>query len=309
MLRTIVVPLDGSAFGEQALLPACAIASRAGAELRLVHVHSSSAAPIYVAGEPVIDDKLGSLHQQHERRYLEQIKARLVAQLPALRVAVAVYDRSLESIVNEGVGAFLAQQLTAQADVDLVVMTTHGRGGISRFWLGSVAEALVRQSHVPILLVRPQEGEPDWTQLPVYYKILIPLDGSALAEQILEPVLNLGRLMAAEYTLLQVIEPLYPTYNQLAHSDELDEAAVQTAQQYLQQLSQQLAGDQPVQVQTPVSSATAETILTVAADHDLIALATHGRSGWQRLLVGSVADKVLRGATQPVLIYRPPELA
>jgi nucleotide-binding universal stress UspA family protein len=308
MLRTMVVPLDGSTFGEQALPPACALASRAGAVLRLVHVHTSSAAPIYIEGEPVIDENLGSLHHKHERLYLEQIQKRLAAQLPSLRIEVEVYDRPLESIVNEAVGAFLARQLAEHAEVDLVVMTTHGRGGISRLWLGSVAEALVRLSHVPVLLVRPQDSEADFAHLPVYRKILIPLDGSALAEQILAPALELGRLMAAEYTLLQVIEPLYPAYNQLAHSEELDETAVQAAQQYLQQVSQQLAtAGQPVQIQTPVTPATAQAILEVGASHDLIALATHGRSGWQRLLVGSVADKVLRAATQSVLVYRPQE--
>jgi nucleotide-binding universal stress UspA family protein len=89
-----------------------------------------------------------------------------------------------------------------------VAMSTHGRGPLSRFWLGSVADALMRRLPVPLLLVRPQEGAPDLSEEPPLRRILIPLDGSALAEEVLAPALALGGLVGAEYTLLWVVRPL-----------------------------------------------------------------------------------------------------
>ena len=87
-------------------------------------------------------------------------------------------------------------------------MTTHGRGPLTRFWLGSVADELVRRASVPLLLVRPHEGVPDLAQEPILQHLLIPLDGSELAEQVLEPAVALGTLMAADYSLLRIYGPL-----------------------------------------------------------------------------------------------------
>jgi nucleotide-binding universal stress UspA family protein len=204
---------------------------------------------------------------------------------------------------------------------DLLVMTTHGRGPLARFWLGSVADALVRQASVPILLVQPKEAPPDLAQEPVIRRVLMPLDGSELAEQILEPALALGDATQAEYTLLRVVQPMIPGGHipasakvsvlrepllkqlQARHRQEWTEA-----QGYLERIAEQLRA-RALTVQTRVVSQErpATAILEDASAHgaDLIALATHGRGGLKRLLLGSVADKVLRGAATPVLVNRP----
>ena len=96
------------------------------------------------------------------------------------------------------------QQKLKQVEAGLVVMTTHGRGAVSRFWLGSVADKLVRQLPMPVLLVRPHEPAPDFAHPPIFRRALIPLDGSTLAEQILPHALGLGGLTQAEFTLFQV---------------------------------------------------------------------------------------------------------
>src|SRR5438067_676921 len=98
---------------------------------------------------------------------------------------------------------------------DLVVMTTHGRGPLGRLWLGSVADALVRDLAMPLLLVRPQETAPDFKREPLLKHLLLPLDGSPLAEQMLEPAVALGTLMEADYTLLRVIKPVVPIDDRL----------------------------------------------------------------------------------------------
>lgn len=91
-------------------------------------------------------------------------------------------------------------------------MTTHGRGPVSRLLLGSVADRLVREVPIPVLLVRPHEAAPDLASEPVLRHILVALDGSALAEQVLEPVVALGTLMQADYSLLRVYGPLVDTH-------------------------------------------------------------------------------------------------
>ena len=241
MYQSIVVPLDGSRFSEHALPIAGELARRAGATLRLVHIHTLSAFPIYAEGQPVIDENLASRSHEQEQSYLERIKAALLTTGETeLKLVIEVVDRSLESMVNEPLGSFLATY-AATTQTDLLVMTTHGRGGVARFWLGSVADALMHLSHVPILLVRPSEGAPDLAQPPRFKHILIPLDGSALAEKSLEPALALGDLLGAEYTLLRIVEPLFPAYNVLARTHELDEAATQEAWRYLAQVVQRLA--------------------------------------------------------------------
>ena len=87
-------------------------------------------------------------------------------------------------------------------------MTTQGRGPLARFWLGSVFDELVRNADIPILLVRPRDAALDLTRDPVSQRVLIPVDGSTLAERVLEPVLALGAGTRCEYTLLRVVTPM-----------------------------------------------------------------------------------------------------
>ena len=200
----------------------------------------------------------------------------------------------------------------ATANSDLIVMTTHGRGGLERFWLGSVADALVRASPVPVLLVRPDEHHPA-AQPPTFRKILIPLDGSALAEQVLEPALMLGAPMEAEYTLLHVVQPrVLVRWGAFTTPTDLDFEATQRrqidAQHYLERVARPLrATGKQVILRVVVAEQAAPAILEEARQHgiDLIAIATHGRSGLGRLLLGSVADKVVRRTDVPLLLYRP----
>jgi nucleotide-binding universal stress UspA family protein len=292
-LQQILTPLDGSPFSEDALPLACEIARRSAARLRLVHVHALSPSPIYMEGQPVIDENLASLSREHGRIYLEKTRERLITTHgTGIDIAIEFVDRSIQSLMNEPLGSFLANY-AASSQTDLIVMTTHSRGGMGRRWLGSVADTLVRLSQIPILLLRPHDSTPDFVAPQLFTKILIPLDGSQLAEQILKPALALGDLAQAEYFLLRV---------------EQSPAQNAEAKAYLDGLAQQLAGEgRGFQTGVTVAAQPASAILEIAQQEgsDLIALATHGRSGFRRLLIGSVADKVLRGASTPILIYRP----
>jgi nucleotide-binding universal stress UspA family protein len=304
MHSAIFVPLDGSPFAEHALPLALGIARRAEAVLHVAHVHVPVAA-LYTGNELAADAPLDFQVWEQEHVYLQEVVKRLKG-VGRLRVTSTLLDGP--------VAESLAEQAVA-AEANLLVMTTHGRGPFSRVWLGSVADRLVRLAPMPLLLLRPPDGPPDLSEEPLPQHILIPLDGSALAEQVLEPALALGRLAQADYTLLAVIEAaLVPEYAIAGHLQEEREGAAAWPRQakvqaYLDQVAARLRGHSShVKTRLILNQLPAAAILQEAHRHprQLIALATHGRRGLNRMLLGSVADKVIRGTSAPVLVYRPP---
>ena len=306
MYRSLLVPLDGSAFGEHALPFALSIARRAGATLNIVRVHSPYD-PICFDKKSLVSGVLDAEAKSHMQLYLDRIVKRL-ATVSSASVASTILD-----------GPYVAEAIIGHAaatGIDLIVMTTHGLGPLSRFWLGSVADELVQRAAVPIILVRPHEAAVDFTCEPVVRNVLIPLDGSDLAEQVLEPALALGELMQADYELLRVCEPLRetgldPSGNAAAgETERFIEPLRAEAQDYLNRVAERLkAQGMNVHTHIAVGQHAASVILDTAQELavNLIALETHGRGGLSRLAVGSVADKVLRGASIPpipVLVHR-----
>ncbi len=192
---------------------------------------------------------------------------------------------------------------------DLVVMTTHGHGPASRCWLGSVADQLVHILPIPLLLVHTREGVPLPGGEPAVHKVLVALDGSSMAEQILQPAGSLAKLMGASCTLLRAVSAVvsYTVYTEGAVDAALADRLRAEAHHYLQRVAGSLRG-QGFDVRTRVlaDAHPATAILNEAAggEYDLLALETHGRRGLPRLFLGSVADKVVRGATVPVLVHR-----
>jgi nucleotide-binding universal stress UspA family protein len=293
MYHSIMVPLDGSPFGEHALPYALDIGRRTGAQLHLAHV--------YITPPPESGDVVDAELCAHEQAYLEGLVPRVQPHC-AGPITTVQLDGPIAAELHDYAVAIKA---------DLVVMTTHGRGALSRFWLGSVADKLVRQLPMPVLLVRPHEPAPDFVHAPMLTHILIPLDGSALAEQILPHALVLGRLAQAEFTLLQAIPPVIRAYGTELYGAGWDDQALEqmraNAHAYLDGVVAPLRAESLHVRTVVVDDFPVTAILEYARTHavDLIALATHGRSGVARWLLGGVADKVVRGATLPVLLYRP----
>lgn len=307
MYRSILVPLDGSPLSEHALPLAQDLARQAGAVLRLAHVHIPSPAPVYMADLPLADTQLDERASESEHTYLDALATRMRADS-----GISVDTVLLEGAVTDTVAELIAAHVREQP-VDLVAMTTHGRGGLARFWLGSVADELVRRLPVPLLLLRPDAHTASAAVAHSPRRMLIPLDGSANAEAILPHALALGQAMQAEYTLLRVVEPVMiarplPSNPAVRALDDqlIDQLRVE-AQTYLEQLALRLvAQGLKAQIEVIVVPQAALAILEAAQQGgiDVIAMATHGRRGLARVLLGSVADKVLRGATAPVLLYR-----
>jgi nucleotide-binding universal stress UspA family protein len=291
MLKTILVPLDGSSASEQALPLAVSLARRANACLRLVTVRPPMPPTSQVAPPP------------KEQDYVDMVAWR-IRQTAHLSVFSSVLDGPIAKTLGDhalSVGA------------SLIVMTTHGRGPFSRFWLGSVTDQLLRNAPVPLLVVRPRDTElppvdRDWAPR----SILVPLDGSPLAERALCHAAEIAKLTDSSLRLFRVIEPIpvlapdglipQPT---ILDASVLDELKTQ-ARTYLEGMADKLRKDGlKVNCRIAIDDRTAQAILEEGREDDLIALASHARHGVARILLGSVADKLVRGATSPVLVARP----
>lgn len=311
MYRTLLVPLDGSPFAEHALPSALAIARQARAEVRLVSV-VTPLAEAYVEGLYFSTADLQTQLTSQQEAYLNKVAGNLRD-----RAEVAVRTEVLHGEV-----AATLNGLIDSGGVDLVVMATHGRGALGRFWLGSVADEMLRHVTVPMLMVRPHEGTLDLAQAPPLGKAVVALDGTSLAEQILEPAVAVAALMPdACVTLMQAIHPVVPinatpdvaeTEREARHLmgqvQQLQSKVREDAGQYLEDVAKKLR-ERGLQVRTEVvvEDQPASAILHEAEREKagLIAIATHARSGLSRMVLGSVADKVIRGAHVPVLVYHP----
>jgi nucleotide-binding universal stress UspA family protein len=302
MTRDILVPLDGSTFSEHALPVAIEIARRTGARLHLVQIHEPVPGQVPTDGIPIYDAEWDGAMRAQEEEYLRGIAGSCME-----HGGISPVTELLEGPVIPALAAYVAELGIGQ-----IVMTTHGRGGISRVWMGSVADALVRRAAVPVLLIRPKAESVDWTRGLTTRHVLITLDGSELAEGIVDAALELGGLTNARFTLLRVVLPLPfvvpPSTIGAAFSETGAVESQETAAKYLDSVAGRMrARGARVDVATLFHTSPALGVLDYAATHavDLIAMATHGRGGWSRVALGSVADKVMRGTMMPVLLLRP----
>ena len=294
-LKSILVPLDGSRFAEAALPLATTIARRSGARLRLVLVDARASGPGASAAAAAVTV------QEREREYLNITAGRLD---PGGTLVTDVH------LLEGPPGPVLAADAEKHAD-DLVVMATHGRGAISRFWLGSVADYLVRHLHHPVLLVRPAGGEqPDGsTRLE---EVLVPLDTSSTSEQVVDPLLSVAG-PAVRVTLVHVVEPVLGVSEAalpfpIPMDPRLIEELRQMAQARLDRVADHLRTRGVTAVTRVLTGMGAATMILEEAArgrYDLISMTTHGEGGLRRVLLGSVADKIIRGAEVPVLVMRP----
>ena len=295
--RHVLVPLDGSTLAEEALAAAGAFAHRVGASIHLVTVQPPLVPPGAEFGLRDTDDAAAAGVRDHIDAYLAMMAAKL-ARTRGVHAVTAV-------LVGDPVDR-LAEYVRVN-EIALVVMTTHGRGGFSRFWLGSVADQLLRQVKAPVLLLRHGARSED----AAFERILIALDGSRASEEALAPAIALGSLAAnAHYTLVRVVEPLPPPmvrpvglYPPDSGAQSLDQLSAAAAR-YLEEVADGMR-DRGLAVETRVlAGGVAEQVVRFAeqSHSQLIAVGTRGVRGMDRLMLGSVADKVVRSAGRPVLV-------
>lgn len=281
LFRSVLVPLDGSAFAEFALEWARAVASAVHAGLLLVRVHQGHRIDRLHSAE------WDAMIRSDEELYLDRVTAQLED--------VGIVDAATELLDGDVVEAICAR--AARLESPLVVMSSHGRTGLTRSWLGSVADGVIRGTTTPVMIVRPDAAaRPVRGGAPACFEnVIVALDGSSFAAQILPHAIGLADAMRAHLLLLRVVQD--------AVDDRLEdaEAYMTTVAERVRFVHAKLRVSCDVRVGRAPAAAIASC--AAAAPHALVALATHGR-GLSRYVVGSVADGVIRGAQAPVLVIR-----
>ena len=299
MYSNILVPLDTSKTAEQILPYARYVAGKFKIPVELLTVIDIAELARYISAEKA--SVLNVLIENAERKSENYLRA-VAGTFSGVNVSVTVVKgRPDETIIEKG-----------ETDkAMLVAMATHGRSGLNRFLLGSVAEKVLRGSANPLLLVRATEdvkaeGEAGFGTL------IVPLDGSEVAEKVLPAVAEMAKRLATEVLLLRVY---HIPYTALAgqemfaaiNYDELIAAVRDEANQYLEKKAAEIKelGLEKISWLAKEGLAGDEIIaLARNTPNALIAMCSHGRSGVKRLVLGSVTEAVVRHTRDPVLVIR-----
>lgn len=290
MIERILVPLDGSALAERALPFAVRLAAATGARLLLMH----GAEPVATLHQPPLDIETFA-RRLRESEAIGALTATRRIEIEAVGRKIPI-DTAAEAIC----------QAAADQQADLIVMSTHGRGGLGRWLYGSVADQVLRRAPAPVLLISAT-CDHEW---PAHgpLRILVPLDGSKLSEAVLGPVGELAATLPAELILVGATGPLeYGYADGVPFTRTGLEGALEEVRAYLGGVAERLRADgHAVEVVAEVGRP--GPVIEVAAREqkaDLIAMATHGRGGIARLALGSVATETLQRAGVPLLVTRP----
>ncbi len=290
--QTVLVPLDGSILAELALNFAESLARASEARLILLR----AVVPYTFGGTDEAEARAKAIDEAE--RYLARLVDRLTERGIEAEATVR-YGEAAPSIVGA------AQLHTA----DLVAMCTHGRGGLGRWVYGSVAEQVLATAPTAVLLVRAWQALESVTSANERSRVLIPLDGSAFAEKALPVAEQLAATLDAELVLLRVVYAPSPTLTQgwivasyLAEELETSESA---ARHYLEGVADRLSrGGRSVSIEVQVGTP-ASVIADTGADVAFLVMATHGRTGTERLMMGSVANVVVRRGEVPLVLVGP----
>jgi nucleotide-binding universal stress UspA family protein len=319
MFKHILVPLDGSPLAEQALPVAARIAQATGGTVTLLYVLN-----LHVGYGP----------------YLAQVGSFTEAQFQAERASANIYlDRVSHSEILEGVKTrkevipgVPAQTIHTYArlsQIDLIVMSSHGYTGFKRWALGSVAQKVAQLGPMPVLILRADSSLSEFSAHPMH--ILVPLDGSPEAEAALLPAAQLCAALSPEQGLLHLVRVLQPVHyvedEEEKIAAQINEEAMQEARTYLNWVEQHFReGDfAPLHLQVTSSIVSskdiAHTLIQVAEQGEssgaaqicdncnVIALATHGRHGLERLLMGSIAERILGSTKLPFLVVHSQDMS
>jgi nucleotide-binding universal stress UspA family protein len=320
MFQRILVPLDGSPRAEEAIPVAAGLARASSGSIVLLRVVTAAINFAWSALESPLMMQ-GPLDAEH---------ARATEYLARIAESKDLTGIGIETVVLSGEPASVIFSVAHSHKADLIVMCSHGYTGLKRWALGSVTHKVARHSPVPVLVLREGAGVP--TNLhpegmrPV--RVLVALDGSSLSEIALAPAAQLSAALSApaqgELHLVQVIHfPELEGDGQYGVVSETRKLAVSAAQAYLTTIKEQLhEGDLAklnLQITSSVMANTdvADTLIGMAElgegmevqqgfnGRDVMAMATHGRGGLERWMVGSVTERVLGATKLPLLIVRP----
>ncbi|MBI5349762.1 MAG: universal stress protein [Chloroflexi bacterium] len=294
MFRKILIPLDGSELAEQAIPAAMALARQSQGEILLLRV------PVF---ETAVMPAFGGYGVMYPEQSLEHSRAEAREYLKATQQHNVAPDISCRALIVDGDVASAIVDVAKEENVDVIVMSTHGYSGVTRWVMGSVTERVLGDASCPVYVVRAPE-------LPRH--VMITLDGSEFAERALEPGLETAAMFGAKVTVMSAIrdvsvsvlkemETLERGMAQRLHDD-----MVKDVEEYLGKIAKRYHRDDLTLKTATTFEPAATSILDYVETHDvdLLVMATHGRSGLLRWVYGSVTEKVLRGAKRSMLIVR-----
>ncbi len=289
--KHILVPLDGSEFAEQALPAAEALCTAYEGRLTLLTVKQKESFLKSIHFSLTFKGRRLSINGERET-YLQKIENSLEAK-----------GIEVDHTIRTGEVAESINGLVKEIGVDMVVISSHGRSGVSRLLLGSVANQVLQQATCPIMVVHPIEGVTP--AVPKFKKLLVTLDGSEFAERVL-PYVKASVIFESVVLLISVPQvPEAEMYGAVVNEiRELREHAETEAKEYLEGVSTNL---QKAGVNTTVivtGSRPAQTIVSIAQKEkvDVIMMATHGRGGMDSLVIGSVAERIVQNTSCPVFL-------
>ena len=295
MFKHLLVPLDGSKLAEASLPAAVMLSQALGSTVTLLHIIEKDVSP-EIHGDRHLTNN------DEACKYLDEVAQRFFP--PNVQVETHVHTEQVSDITRSIVDH------TGEFAPDLIVMCTHGEGGLKEIMMGSIAQQVIGRGKTPILLVKAgEEGAVPFTS---FKKILVPLDGKAEHEQCLPVAAGLAQLFSANLALLTVVHTLGTLPGERAATGwmlpgatrailDLDE---QTAEEYLEKQAAERRAN-GLKVSTSVRRGDpAQQILAVAQAQgtDLIVLGTHGKGGMKAFWAGSVAPKVVVEAKSPLLL-------
>lgn len=248
-----------------------------------------------------------SMSEYGPLRAIAEIRAQYEAYFLKMRQSLQEKGYLVNTAIVEGDAADQIICSAESCEADLIAMTTHGRSGIARWTLGSIADRVLHNTALPVLLVRSQT-EDRHEQIET---ILVPLDGSALAEKALPYAQRLAKEHHAKIRLLQAVSPSDVEYaiTRLPTQGETERALQRRftlSDTYLGHVAAELRGS-GIQVETDVLLGDPARCIVEESERytvDLIVISTHGRTGFSRWVNGSVANHVIRSASMPLLVVR-----
>jgi nucleotide-binding universal stress UspA family protein len=290
MFKNILVPLDGSTLAERALLPAASIAQAMSAKLTLLRVVPQFA---ILAADPMLYEEMNRLGEEESFAYLR-------AKADDLDLATSV-----EVACETGQPADTVIRYVERHSIDLIMMSSHGRSGLNRWVYGSVAERVLRQAPCATSIINARTVSEERP----CKSILVPLDGSELAEQALEPGRTLAAALGADLHLLRITtdaHQMLETSSMKEVFDGIEDKEMQDAEAYLQAMYADTPDEHVFfKVEAAQGSVAAGIIDYVEKNAiDMIIMSSHGRTGLRRWVYGSVAEKVLRSACCATMIIR-----
>ena len=309
-MKTILVPLDGSALAEAVLPYVRLLANTLGARVRLLHVITEVDTPNPLAYDISTLYSMSDVVAARQTSYHQSLQAlREHAEGYLASQAMRLKDDGIEVDLDARFGAppDMIVEVAEQRSVSLIAMATHGYSGLRRWALGSVTDRVVQATRTPVFVVR---GTPEPHGEPELQRILVPLDGSEFAREALPLAADIAASAQAEIELIQAIVPDMPPIDPVIPTSTEAQPALAVQREHaageLTAQAEQLARP-GLPIKTAVATGYAAEVIVDEATRrraDLIVMATHGRGGLRRWALGSVADKVLHATTTPLILVR-----